>query len=81
MTDTKTIEEGNRLIAEFDGWKLRDKPLINPDNEKFPWWEKFDDGKVIKTYHHDILNAKGRFEYGSYHSGNYIPVGTNPKIQ
>jgi hypothetical protein len=62
------IAEYNRLIAEFDGWKLRKEPFINSDEKIFPWWEKFEDGKVVKTYHHDILRAEGKFEFGSYHS-------------
>jgi len=62
------IIEGNRLIAEFDGWKLRATPYINSDNIQFLWWEKFREGKVIRTYHHDILKATGKFEWGTYHS-------------
>jgi hypothetical protein len=66
--EQQEIIEGNLLLAAFDGWKLRDEPYVNSNRESFPWWEKLKDGEVIKTYHHDILSAKGRFEYGSYHS-------------
>jgi hypothetical protein len=61
-------EEGNKIIAKFDGWKLRSSDFVNSDKEHYPWWEKFIDGKVVKTYHHDILNADGKFEWGSYHT-------------
>ncbi|HZW70277.1 MAG TPA: hypothetical protein VFF57_05350 [Hanamia sp.] len=67
MTEQEILE-GNKCIAEFDGWKLRPRPYVNSDREEFPWWEKLVDGKVVNTYHHDILLAKGRFEYGSYYS-------------
>lgn len=65
---SEQIQEGNKLIAEFDGWKLRSENFVNSDRDTFPWWEKFVNGKVVRTYHHDILLAKGRFEFGSYHS-------------
>lgn len=53
-------EQGNKLIAEFDGWK-RIEDFINSDNEVFPHWVKGAHSK-IKNEYRDILIGK------SYHS-------------
>jgi hypothetical protein len=40
MSDYKhTIEEGNRLIGQFDGW-VKQPDFVNSDNETFPHYRK-----------------------------------------
>lgn len=75
MTQEEIIR-GNGILAQFDGWKLRSENYVNSNNERFPWWEKFVDGVCVMNRHHDILNGKGRFEWGSYNNswGWIMPV-------
>lgn len=65
------IIEKNKLLAYYDGWRVRKEPFVNSGGESFIWWEKFEDGALIKTYHHHILIAKGSGEWGSYHNSWY----------